>query len=157
MMYMTAYGISTTLALIGWGLLLLALFAPPLRPLAWRVSQFLIPAVLCLLYVWMVWEGRSALHLPDSFVSHAGIDALFDHPSALTAGWLHILAFDMFAGAWMAQDGLERGVPRLLLMLMLVLTFVFGPVGLLVHIVIRFVLHRRSDRASDVEAVQHQR
>jgi hypothetical protein len=154
MMYPTVYGISTQLALLGWGLLLLALFVARARPFAWPIAQFAIPTIFGLFYLWMVWEGRSALDLPASFTTLPGIDALFDHPSALTAGWIHIMGMDMFAGAWMAQDGLERGIPKLLIALLLVLTFVFGPSGLLLYILLRFAMKPR--RRSDGEAVQHQ-
>lgn len=154
MMYLTVYGISTKLALLGWGLLLLSLFLPQIRRIAWPAAQFVIPAIFGILYVWMVWEGRGALHLPDSFTTHPGIAALFRDPSALTAGWIHIMAMDMFAGAWIARDGLERGIPRLLIALLLVLTFAFGPSGLLLYILLRFTMKPR--RTSDGETVQHQ-
>ena len=149
MMYLTVYGLSTTLALIGWGLLLASLFLKPVRHLAWPAAQFVIPAIFGILYVWMVWEGRSALDLPESFTTHSGIDALFDHPSALTAGWIHIMGMDMFAGAWMAQDGIARRIPRALIALLLLLTFAFGPSGLLLYILVRFALRGRADAGRD--------
>ena len=154
MMYLTVYGISTTLALIGWALLLASLVVRPIRHVAWPTAQFVIPAVFGIFYLWMVWEGRSALDLPASFTTHPGIDALFDNPSALTAGWIHIMGMDMFAGAWMAQDGLARRIPVPLIALLLVLTFTFGPSGLLLYILVRFALRGRVP--SDAEAVQHQ-
>ena len=144
MIYLTVYGIATKAALVGWALLLASLFLVRIRPFAWPLAQFLIPALFGLLYVLMVWEGRAALHLPDSFTTLPGIDALFDDPSALTAGWIHIMAMDMFAGAWIAQDGLARGVPKLLLLLLLILTFSFGPSGLLLYILVRFALKPRA-------------
>jgi hypothetical protein len=143
MMYMTVYGLSTKLAMAGWALLLASLFVPRIRPVAWPAAQFVLPAVFGLLYVLMVWEGRGALDLPGSFTTFPGIKALFADDSALTAGWIHIMAMDMFAGGWMAQDGLERGVPKALLVLLLILTFVFGPSGLLLYIIARFTLRPR--------------
>lgn len=143
MIYMTVYDIATKLALAGWALLLGALFVAKVRPIAWPLAQFVLPALFGILYMLMVWEGRAALDLPDSFTTLPGIGALFDNPSALTAGWIHIMAMDMFAGAWMARDGLAGGVPRALLALLLLLTFAFGPSGLLLYILLRFVLRRR--------------
>ena len=143
MIYMTVFGIATKLALVGWALLLASLFIAGIRRFAWPLAQFVLPALFGLLYLLMVWEGRAALNLPDSFTTLPGIDALFDDPSALTAGWIHIMAMDMFAGAWMAQDGLLRGVPRALLFLLLILTFAFGPSGLLLYILLRFAWRHR--------------
>ena len=148
MLYMTVYGIATKLALVGWALLLASLFIARIRHFAWPVAQFVLPALFGLLYVLMVWEGRAALHLPGSFTTLPGIDALFDDPSALTAGWIHIMAMDLFAGAWMAQDGLARGVPKALLLLLLILTFAFGPSGLLLYILLRFALRGRTDESA---------
>ena len=152
MLYTTVYGLSTKLALAGWALLLASLFLPPIRRFAWPLAQFVIPALFGLLYVLMVWEGRGALDLPDSFTTFAGIDTRFDDRSALTAGWIHIMAMDMFAGGWMARDGLELGVPRALLFLLLVLTFVFGPSGLLLYILARFALRRRAPAHENARA-----
>jgi hypothetical protein len=143
MIYMTVYGIATKLAMLGWALLLASLFLVRIRHFAWPLAQFVLPALFGILYVLMVWEGRGALHLPDSFTTFPGIKALFQDDSALTAGWIHIMAMDLFAGAWMAQDGLARGVPRALLVVLLILTFAFGPSGLLLYILLRFALGRR--------------
>ncbi|HEX8365268.1 MAG TPA: ABA4-like family protein [Allosphingosinicella sp.] len=149
MLYMTVYGIATKLALVGWALLFVSLFVASTRRLAWPIAQFAVPALFGLLYLLMVWEGRGALHLPDSFTTHDGIKALFQNDSALTAGWIHIMAMDIFAGAWIAQDGLERGVPKLLLLLLLILTFSFGPSGLLLYILVRFAFRPRAAEAPD--------
>jgi hypothetical protein len=144
MLYETVYGIATKLALVGWPLLIVALFVPAIRRFVFPLAQFVLPAVYGLLYLMMVWEGRGALHLPASFTTLPGIAALFADHSALTAGWIHIIAMDMFAGAWIAQDGLALRVPKLLIALILVLTFTFGPSGLLVYILLRFFWARRA-------------
>ena len=150
-MYQTIYDLSKMLALAGWGLLILSLFMCRIRRVVWPLVQFALPAVFALMYLLMVWEGRDALHLPASFTTLPGIGALYDNPSAFTAGWLHFLALDMFAGAWIAQDGLVRAVPVVLLVIALLLTFVFAPAGLLLYILLRFALRPRSDG----ETVQH--
>lgn len=144
MMWMTVYGIATKLALVGWALLFISLFWAQARRFAWPIAQFALPALFGLLYLWMVWEGRAALHLPESFTTHPGIKLLFQNDSALTAGWIHIMAMDMFAGAWIAQDGLSRRVPKLLVLALLILTFAFGPSGLLLYILVRFAIRPRA-------------
>ena len=47
------------------------------------------------------------------FGSIAEVRALFANDSALAAGWLHYLAFDLFVGAWIAREGPGLGRPRL--------------------------------------------
>ena len=59
------------------------------------------------------------------------------------AAWVHYLAFDMVVGAWIARDSVRLGIPWWLRTLALVLTFVAGPVGLLVHLSARLAHDRR--------------
>jgi ABA4-like protein len=56
---------------------------------------------------------------------------------ALLAGWTHYLAFDLFIGGWEVRDAQARGIPHLLVVPALVLTFLFGPAGLLLYLAIR--------------------
>src|SRR6267143_2127477 len=65
------------------------------------------------------------------FGSIEQVRALFSVDAALSAGWLHYLAFDLFVGSWIVEDGLARGINRFLLIPCLALTFLFGPAGLL--------------------------
>jgi len=44
----------------------------------------------------------------------------------LLAGWTHYLAFDLFIGGWEVRDAQRRGIPHLLIVPALVLTFLFG-------------------------------
>ncbi len=71
------------------------------------------------------------------FSSLHGVAELFSNPWLLLAGWVHYLAFDLFVGTWEVRDSLERGVPRLLVVPCLLLTFMLGPVGFLTYHVTR--------------------
>ena len=65
--------------------------------------------------------------------------ALFSHPVGLLTGWVHFLAFDLFVGAWIARDARRIGLSRWIVTPALILTFLFGPVGLLIHLLARKV------------------
>jgi hypothetical protein len=65
------------------------------------------------------------------------VAALFRSPGNLLAGWLHYLAFDLFVGRWIVDDALSRAGPRWPVLPCLALTFLFGPVGLLLHFALR--------------------
>lgn len=75
--------------------------------------------------------------------SLAEVRRLFDVPGLLAAGWLHYLAFDLFVGAWIAERAGALGVPHLLVVPLLLLTFLFGPAGLLAFALLRAVWLRR--------------
>lgn len=131
-----AFSLTGPLVLAAWAGLVLSLFVRPVRPVAWTAAQILVPALLAVAYVLLIWGGRSAFE-SGGFGSIEEIRALFANDSALVAGWFHYLAFDLFIGAWIVRDGLERRVPGLLILPCLPLTFLFGPTGLLLFFVLR--------------------
>ena len=57
--------------------------------------------------------------------------------AGVTIGWTHYLAFDLFIGTWIAVEADKRGYNRLLQAPMLVATFMFGPLGLLLFYLTR--------------------
>ena len=122
------------LAMIGW----LALAASPYRSRwAARARWFagrLVPGLLALAYVALFGATGMA---DGGFGSLSAVGRLFDVPALLAAGWLHFLAFDLFVGAWIAERAGAIGVPHLLILPVLALTFLFGPAGLLAYAVMR--------------------
>ena len=77
------------------------------------------------------WRGQGG------FGSIAQVRALFDVPGALVAGWAHYLAFDLFVGSWIAERAAARQMPHALLVPVLLLTFMFGPAGLLAFVLLK--------------------
>jgi hypothetical protein len=136
-----AFTFTNTFGLVAWAALALSLFVPKIRRFVWPATQFVIPLVWAVLYVILTVPG---LPLPGgSFTSIEGIRGLFADDSALTAGWIHFLAFDMFIGTWIARDSVERGVHGLLVVPCLALTLLFGPAGLLLYFLMRLAFGRR--------------
>jgi hypothetical protein len=122
------------------------IFLPRLRWTATRLP-IAMPMVLAIVYVVLVAStlGRSE----GGLSSLAAVSALFANPWVLLAGWTHYLAFDLFIGGWEVRDAQSRGVPHLLIVPALVLTFFFGPAGLLLYLTIR---SRYPTAAADVAA-----
>jgi hypothetical protein len=126
------------LATAGW---LLLVFLPRWRWTARLVCPVVIPLLLALIYLWLVATtfGRT----PGGFGSLAEVSLLFQNPRALLAGWIHYLAFDLFVGSWEVRDARRVGIHHLLVVPCLVLTFLFGPVGLLFYFALRAGLRRK--------------
>jgi hypothetical protein len=74
----------------------------------------------------------------------AGLREIFGDDWVFAAAWTHYLAFDMVVGAWIARDSVRLGIPWPLRTVALVLTFLAGPVGFLVHLVGRVLLRREA-------------
>ena len=119
-------------ALASWVLLALL---PRRRWVADIVAGIAVPAFLAAVYVGIVatqWAGSSG-----GFSSLSAVAMLFSNPWLLLAGWTHYLAFDLFVGSWEVRDARDRGVPHLLVLPCLALTFLFGPAGWILYVAIR--------------------
>lgn len=135
----TVFGLAGNLAILGWLVLLVALFVRPVRRYALPAAQFVIPAILALGYVLLIWQGRGGFE-QGGFGSLEAVRTLFANDAALAAGWLHYLAFDLFIGAWISRDAASRGISPLIVLPCLPLTFLLGPAGLLLYLTARAAL-----------------
>ena len=132
------FSVCSLLVLPGW---LLLVFLPRWKWTARLVCPVLIPLLLALVYLWIV--VTTFWKTPGDFNSLAGVSQLFQSQWALLAGWIHYLAFDLFVGSWEVRDAQRVGVHHLLVVPCLFLTFMFGPVGLLLYFALRAALRRR--------------
>lgn len=113
-------------AVLGWLVLAAAII---LKKPVWRdviVGQ-LWPAAFSILYSGLIlffWAKAEG-----GFDSLPNVQKLFTYPWAALAGWVHYLAFDLFVGAQIAKRVMDEGLPRLTLIVLLPLTFMFGPIG----------------------------
>src|SRR5579871_3344440 len=105
-------------ALAGW---LLLIFLPRWRGTDWLVRSGAFSLVLAGAYLVLV--GCFFWRAEGNFSSLAGVAKLFEQPFVLLAGWIHYLAFDLFVGSWETRDARQRGVPHLLVVPCLALTF----------------------------------
>jgi hypothetical protein len=135
----TIFGLAGNLAILGWLVLLVALFVRSARRYAFPAAQLVIPAILALGYVLLIWQGRGGFE-QGGFGSLEAVRTLFANDAALAAGWLHYLAFDLFIGAWIARDAASRGISPLIVLPCLPLTFLLGPAGLLLYLAARAAL-----------------
>ena len=123
------FQLANPLAMIGWIILALSPLAPRWAD---RIGGFAIPALLSLLYAGVIlgywWQGQGG------FDSLANVMLLLSDPWMALAGWVHFLAFDLFIGGWITRQARAEGIGHLLVLPCLVLTFLFGPVGLLLFL-----------------------
>ena len=128
-------------ALAGWLALAATLFVPALRRLVWPITALVMPGLLGAAYIATIVAGWGDGQ-GGGFGSLAALRQLFAADHALAAGWLHYLAFDLFVGSWVARNGLGLGLHPLLLLPCLFLTFIAGPIGLLLYLLLRLGLRR---------------
>jgi hypothetical protein len=125
------FSMAGMLAMIGW----LALAILPRHPIVQLVSGVSIPLVLSVGYLVLIAQHMRGAE--GGFGSLADVARLFQKPELLLAGWIHYLAFDLFIGAWETRDAQKHGIPHLVIIPCLLMTFLLGPIGLLFYFAIR--------------------
>jgi hypothetical protein len=122
-----AFTVANAIALLSW----IALIAGPRWPILIGVLRYGVIGLIAVAYSIIVAlfffkvEGGGYLTLAE-------VKRLFSSDAVIVAGWLHVIALDLFAGLWIAERLDGRGIGRLLQAPILVATFMFGPFGLLV-------------------------
>ncbi len=128
-------------ALAGWLLLLATGWsARASRIISSLITGLLVPALLSGLYAALIfthWGGHKG-----GFSSLSGVMLLFTDRWLVLAGWVHYLAFDLFIGSWQVRDARRNGVPFWAVVPCLLLTFMFGPIGLLLYLIVACVVSR---------------
>ena len=143
-----AFARAGQLAMIGWAALILL---PRWRGISAALAGWIIPALLSLGYAVLI-----AVHWHDAkggFSSLDSVAALFASKPLLLAGWVHYLAFDLFLGNWMLRRSQAEAIPHWLMLPVLLLTFLFGPVGYLTYLLLEASFRlTREDRIARLQA-----
>jgi hypothetical protein len=142
-MWQALFSFTNVVALIAWAVLVLA----PRRPAPLAIVLYLGVGLLCLVYaasfvaLFSGWADpvREAGVPPPSLADYsvAGLKPFFRSDGGIVVGWTHYLALDLFTGLWIARDADHKGFARLTQAPILLLTFLAGPFGLLVYLVVR--------------------
>ena len=107
----------------------------------WKVTRFLIDFKVIPLLLSVVY----AIYIVQAILTGGGMDfgslgsvmALFTEENAVLAGWVHYLAFDLLIGMWMLDQNRTLGIHQLIMAPCLFATFMLGPVGFLLFMIIR--------------------
>lgn len=141
------FGTVNLLALIAWtGLILL-----PRWPALLSGVLYLGVGLLCLIYATGLIGLLSGL-IPNpqgggaDFTTIEGVRAIFASDAGVMIGWTHYLAFDLFVGLWIARDGDAKRISRLVQAPILLATFMAGPLGLGLWLLLREPAARKQGR-----------
>jgi Domain of unknown function (DUF4281) len=132
------FSISSTLAMVGWITLIFLKF--------WtRRDQFvfgLIIILFAIIYSWLIISSFD-IEILKNFSTLNGVSNLFENKQMLLAGWIHYLAFDLLAGIYIIRNAEKNSINHWLITPALVLTFLFGPFGLLIYCLLRWIKTRK--------------
>ena len=143
------FSVTNTLALVAW----IALIALPRWPALLSAILYLGVMILCAVYVVALGLLVAGIVAPGgvpasdpNFTTISGVQSLFATRGGAVIGWTHYLAFDLFAGLWIARDADAKGFSRLVQAPVLLATFLAGPLGLLVWLIMREKRARKAGR-----------
>ncbi|MEM9667450.1 MAG: ABA4-like family protein [Pseudomonadota bacterium] len=119
------------LSMVGWATLLVS---PLITKWSDRIAGLIVPIIISIGYVGLAF-------LPNEngggFGNFDEVTQLFSNPTAIMAGWVHFLAFDLLIGAWICRTGRRENITFWIVLPTLPLTFMFGPAGFLAFSLIR--------------------
>ena len=134
------FQLANVLALPGWIALLLA---PLRRGTALAIARAIGVLLAAGYLVGFLASLGSGNGLAGDYTLR-GIAGFFADPRLALIGWIHYLAFDLWVGAWEVEAAERAGMPHLLVVPALVLTFLLGPIGLLLFLLLRKIKQLRN-------------
>lgn len=148
------FSAANLLAMIAWAALILL----PRWPALLAGLLYAGIGVLCFVYAASMISVMGGFVSPGTVVGDAaggvdftsieGVRAIFSSDSGVVIGWTHYLAFDLFVGLWIARDADAKGIHRFVQAPILLFTFMLGPIGLLIWLIVREPAARRQGRWS---------
>lgn len=126
------FQIANSLALLTWIVILLFTYK------TW-LSKYVIGIVITVLAILYASLIFTALGAEGGFTSLDKIMAMFSSKRAVLVGWIHYLAFDLMTGLFIINSAKKHGINKYLIFPALIFTFMLGPVGLLIFLIIRYV------------------
>ena len=132
------FSICNNLAMLGWIMLIVL---PRWELTTKLITSCILPVLFGVIYLYLVaaYFGKAA----GGFGSLQQVSQIFQNPHIMLAGWLHYLAFDLFVGSWEVRDARRLGIHHLLVIPCLLLTFMFGPIGLILYFILRWSIKRK--------------
>ena len=71
------------------------------------------------------------------------LSRLFEDHLYIMIFWTHFIALNLFIGGWIVKDSQKFSVNKVLLAIPLILTYLIGPIGLLIYWIIRIFYAKR--------------
>ena len=130
------YKLVNVVAAIGWVILICL----PNWDLADSAIKYGIVVGLSVFYIYILFirkDIENEVYPKGNFTSLEGVINLFKNPRNLLAGWVHYLAFDLMLGIFIKTQANEIGMSHFLQIPCFILTFMLGPVGYLLFVILQ--------------------
>ena len=71
------------------------------------------------------------------YLSLNSLSELFKNQTFLLMFWVHFISINLFTGSWIVKDSQRFSINKILLIIPLIVTYLIGPLGLLLYWLIR--------------------
>ena len=126
---------------------LMLVFIPSAKITRIFINSVILPLILASAYCYVIYQtillDESIFGIFKLFLSLDDLYAVFSTESFLLVFWLHFLALNLFLGSWVSRDGVKHGMPRSLIFIPLILIYFTGPIGLVLHWLLRVFYARQ--------------
>ncbi len=126
---------------------LILIFFPQSNICKYLVTSIFPIFILSGAYVFIIYKSYlNSFDFISNFDLYIGIESLsdlFTNKSFLIMFWIHFVSINLFTGGWIVRDSQRLGINKILLILPLVITYLIGPLGLLIYWLIR-IFHAKS-------------
>lgn len=132
------FNLCNGIAMLGW---LLLISAPKWKWTGRFIMGFIL-VLLALIYTYTIVLTFDPTVM-ESFSRLDGVMALFSNETAVLAGWIHYLAFDLMVGMFIVSNADKNNIKHWMTIPALLGSFMFGPAGLLLYLIIRWIKTKR--------------
>ena len=117
-----------------------------------RISRVFITSVfpifiLSLIYSYLLYISYlNSYDFLQNFKLYLGLNEisnLFENQFFLILFWVHFLAMNLFCGGWIVNDSQMFGMNKFLVSIPLIITYLIGPIGMVIYWVIRVFYAKR--------------
>jgi hypothetical protein len=127
----------------------LAMMFAPNQPITKKASRSsFVFIVVCLNYMLSLlnaMRGGDEKMTAVDFTSLDGIRRGLGTPEGALAGWTHMLALDLFTGAWIYRQCQQQAAPAWVRIPALAFTLMTGPFGLFLFLILRMIGSRQDE------------
>jgi hypothetical protein len=118
----------------------------------WKYTQAVILngllVIFSIVYTYLLLQDFDQLSA-DSFSTLAKLKLLFQSDTAVAAGWVHYLVFDLFVGAYIVRKSIQIGLSRWVYSFVLPFAFMCGPIGYLLFVIIKLIKTKSFHESND--------
>ena len=110
------------------------------------VKSIIIPILLSTAYIFVSYQIFFTENIFEIFNLYLGLNdlyAIFSNEAFLLVFWLHFLSINLFVGSWIASDSKIFGISRIFVIISLILTYLTGPVGLVIYWIVRVLYSKK--------------